>query len=209
MFLTVLLFAGKVRRLIRRILIIWASTPEPARRAHRKNCCAMNTTEALHVGHCEQVETLYADHHRWLLGWLYKRLGDSHLAADISHDTFVRVLTKDAPLVIREPRALLNTIASGLVSDFLRHQRIERAYLEALEVQSHAVDISPEQRAIVIDALVQIDRLLDGLPRIVRQAFLMFQLEGLKQGEIAERLGISIPTVKRHVARALAVCSFA
>lgn len=154
------------------------------------------------------IELLYRDHHMWLRSWLHRRLRDSFAAADLTHDAFLRVLTKDVPPVIREPRALLTTIANGLVLNMRRRQRIERAYLETLDLLPEAVAPSLETQAVIIEILVEIDRLLDGLPRRVRQAFLLSQLDGLKQNEIAMRLGISIPTVKRHVARALQQCCF-
>jgi RNA polymerase sigma factor (sigma-70 family) len=155
------------------------------------------------------VQTLYSDHHSWLQGWLRKRLGNTFDAADLAQDTFMRVLTKEAPITIREPRALLTTIAQGLLFNFRRHQRIEQAYLDTLILLPEAQTPSPETQAIMIETLVEIDRLLDGLPRQVRQAFLLSQLDGLKQSEIAKQLGISIPTVKRHVAKALTQCCFA
>lgn len=155
------------------------------------------------------VEELYADHHGWLHGWLRRRLGDAFVAADLAHDTFLRVLTKEDPLVIREPRAFLTTIANGLVLNLRRHQRIELAYLQMLAQLPEPLAPSPEAQAVWIESLVELDRLLDGLPRHVRQAFLLSQLDGLKQGEIATRLGVSVPTVKRYVARALEQCCFA
>lgn len=39
------------------------------------------------------IERLYEDHHRWLSGWLRRRLGDSRDAADLAQDTFLRILT--------------------------------------------------------------------------------------------------------------------
>ena len=41
----------------------------------------------------EECGALYAEHHRWLLGWLRQRLGCLHDAADLAQDTFIRVLT--------------------------------------------------------------------------------------------------------------------
>lgn len=155
-----------------------------------------------------QVEVLYMDHHGWLQGWLRRKLGDAFLAADISHDTFVRILTKDMPPAIREPRALLATIANGLVMNLHRHQRIEQAYLDALAQHPELTTPSPETRAMVIETLIELDRLLCGLPQKVREAFLLSQLDGLRQSEIAARLGVSLPTVKRYVARALEQCCF-
>lgn len=158
---------------------------------------------------CQQVEVLYVAHHGWLHGWLRRRLGDSFMAADLAQDTFMRVLVKDVPPVIREPRALLTTIAQGLVLNLRRHQRIEAAYLEALALMPQPLAPSPEEQAILIETLVQIDGLLDGLPLRIRQAFLYSQLDGLRHGEIAERLGLSVPTVKRYIAKALEQCCFA
>lgn len=155
-----------------------------------------------------QIEALYAAHHGWLQGWLRRKLGNAFLAADLSQDTFVRILSKDTPLAIKEPRALLTTIANGLVINLWRHQRIEQAYLEELAQRPEQTAPSPEARAIVIEALVELDRLLDGLPAKVREAFLLSQLDGLRQSEIAGRMGVSLPTVKRYVARALEQCCF-
>ena len=155
-----------------------------------------------------QVEMLYTAHHGWLQGWLRRKLGDAFLAADLSHDTFVRILAKDVPPEWSEPRALLTTIANGLVMNWHRHQRIEKAYLDELARLPEQMAPSPEARALVIEALVELDRLLAELPGKVRQAFLLSQLEGMRQSEIAATLGVSVPTVKRYVARALEHCCF-
>lgn len=154
------------------------------------------------------IESLYVAHHGWLQGWLRRRLGNSFDAADLAHDTFLRVLCKEAPLVIQEPRAFLTTIAQGLVANQIRRQKIESAYRDALALLPEAEVPSLEARAIMLETLVEMDRLLDGLPPLVRQAFLLSQLDGLRQAEIAKQLGVSIPTVKRYVARAVAQCCF-
>ncbi len=157
----------------------------------------------------DSIAELYRGHHGWLHGWLRKKLGCSHRAADLMHDTFVRVLAREVPLTIREPRAYLTTIANGLVLNHYRRSRIEQAWLDALTLLPEPLAPSPETQAIMIETLIQLDRLLDGLPRLVREAFLLSQLDGLRQSEIATRLGISVPTVKRYIARALAQCCFA
>jgi RNA polymerase sigma-70 factor (ECF subfamily) len=55
--------------------------------------------------------------------------------------------------------------------------------------------------------VVSAGRLL-GLPVQAKQAFLLAQLEGLGQAEIAAELGISVSTVKRHLAKAAMRCFF-
>ena len=68
---------------------------------------------------------------------------------------------------------------------------------------------SEEERAIILQTLMELDQLLDGLPRLVKRAFLLAQVDGLSYGEIAKELGISIATVKRHLNKAALRCYFA
>ncbi|CAG9171213.1 sigma-70 family RNA polymerase sigma factor [Cupriavidus respiraculi] len=156
------------------------------------------------------IESLYCDHHSWLKGWLHRRLGSADQAGDLAHDTFVRLLNSDrVPIVLDEPRAFLTTVAQRLVSNHWRREKLERAYLDALAQVPFEVEWSPEHRAIVLETLIELDSLLDGLPGVVRQAFLLSQLDGRTHAQVADALGISIPTVKRYIAKALQQCFFA
>nr|WP_315182953.1 sigma-70 family RNA polymerase sigma factor [uncultured Albidiferax sp.] len=152
------------------------------------------------------IETLYGDHHGWLQAWLRRKLGNPCDAADLAQDTFVRVLSKrEAPQVL-EPRAYLGTIAKGLVADFFRRQSLERAYLDVLATLPAAHLPSAETQAILLEALTAIDAMLDGLPPLVRQAFLLSQLDGMAYADIAAQLGISVRTVNNYMGKAIAHC---
>lgn len=80
----------------------------------------------------DSLSTLYRDHHGWLAGWLRRKLGNGHDAADLAHDTFLRILAARNAAAIEEPRKYLATIAKGLVVDRFRRQSIEAAWLETL-----------------------------------------------------------------------------
>jgi RNA polymerase sigma-70 factor (ECF subfamily) len=156
------------------------------------------------------VETLYSEHHSWLRGWLQRRLGNAEQAADLAHDTFIRLLSSDrVPARLDEPRAFLTAVAQHLVSNHWRREKLEKAYLEALAQAPREIAQSPEDRAILLETLFELDRLLDALPAIVRRAFLLSQLEGHTHSQVADALGISIPTVKRYIVKALQRCCFA
>ncbi|NWE61182.1 sigma factor-like helix-turn-helix DNA-binding protein, partial [Pseudomonas gingeri] len=86
---------------------------------------------------------------------------------------------------------------------------LEQAYLETLAARPEALDISPETRLLIIETLVEIDRLLDGLGGRTREIFLMAQLDGLSYGEIGRQLKVSVNTVKKHAVRALMHCLLA
>jgi RNA polymerase sigma factor (sigma-70 family) len=157
----------------------------------------------------QQVHSLYSDHHGWLRAVLRRKLGCAHRAADLAHDTFLRLLSREECIAIQEPRAFLTTVAQRVLANHWRREQIERAYLEALAQRPQAVAPSPEERAMVIETLDQIDRLLDGLPVQVKRAFLHAQLDGMSHAQVAAALRISISTVKRHLVRAGSQCYFA
>jgi len=151
-------------------------------------------------------QILYVDHRSWLQGWLASKLGNAWDAADLTQDTFMRVLLKEDWSSIREPRAYLTTIAHGLMVNSLRRKDLERAYLEALAHLPENTCPSPETRAIQLEALFSIDEILDGLAPKVRRAFLLLQLEGLRHADIAERLEVSVSSVRQYIAKAIHHC---
>ncbi|WP_421567565.1 sigma-70 family RNA polymerase sigma factor [Stenotrophomonas sp. PD6] len=156
--------------------------------------------------HRDTVGALYRDHRSWLQGWLGGRVGCRETAADLTQDTFARLLQGRELDALREPRAFLTTVARGLAANWFRRQSLERAYLAQLANLPEAVVPSLEDQALVCEALQQIDAMLDGLPIAARQVFLLAQFDGLRYEAIAERLGLSLSTVKRHMKRALVGC---
>ena len=152
------------------------------------------------------VNDLYCEHHGWLNGWLRKRLGNAFDAADLTQDTFVRVIKARSALDIREPRPYLSRIAKGLLIDLIRRRSLEQAYLEALASLPEALQPSLEEQAILLQALVEIDRLLQGLGTKVKQVFMLSQFDGLTYPQIAEQLNISVRSVNNYMAKAMEHC---
>ncbi len=150
-----------------------------------------------------EVEALYSAHHGWLQGWLRGRMGNNLDAADLAQDTFLKLLTNEAPLSIREPRALLTTIARRVVANFYRRRRIEEAYLATLAVLPEPEVPGPETRALLLETLFEIDKRLSTLKLAARRAFLMHQVEGMTQVEVAQALSVSVATVQRYLERAI------
>ncbi|MFT4063834.1 sigma-70 family RNA polymerase sigma factor [Paraburkholderia sp.] len=151
---------------------------------------------------------MYAAHHRWLVGWLTRRVRDAADAADLAHDTFLRVICRAASDLhaVQEPRAYLTSIAKGLVVDHWRRRDIEQAWLDVLAQMPEPQVPSPEVRMIVLETLVRIDAVLDGLAPAMRSALLWARLDGATVPEIATRLGVSVATAERYLAKALRHC---
>lgn len=149
---------------------------------------------------------MYLAHHGWLQAWLRKKLGNPCDAADLAQDTFIRILAARNAVTIDEPRAYLTTVARGVLINWYKRQALERAYLEALALMPEPEAPSPEQRAIILQTLHEIDAMLDALQPVARKVFLLSQLEGMKYEDIAALTGVSLTSVKRYMCQAFRQC---
>lgn len=159
------------------------------------------------------IHHLYLNHHRWLYRWLQGKLGHEGDAADIAQDTFLRMMhafngsnNPHAEDRIQEPRAYLTVVAKRLVANLYRRRALEQAYLETLTHLPESSKPSPEQQLLILETLQQIDSMLDGLAKPVKDAFLLAQLDGLSYAQIAQQLALSERTVKRYMVKAMATC---
>lgn len=157
--------------------------------------------------HSDAVQRIYQQHHHWLQGWLRGRLSCASDAADIAHDTFVRVLSSRCAEQIREPRDYLATVARGLVVDRYRRRAIETAYLQSLAARPEQLAPSEEHKAIILDTLLAVDKMLAMLGARTQRIFLLSQIDGLTYQQIASQLKVSLTTVKKHMVRAFTECT--
>ncbi|TWC55701.1 RNA polymerase sigma-70 factor (ECF subfamily) [Pseudomonas sp. SJZ080] len=164
-----------------------------------------DTLPATHNNHLRAIEALYTGHHGWLYATLRKKLGNAMDAADLAQDTFTRILASRVA-VIEQPRAYLSCVAKGILVNWYQRKALERAYLDALARLPAPEVPSPELRFIVLETLHEIDAMLDALPPLVKRAFLLSQISGLKYDDIATQLDVSLITVKRYMKQAFVQC---
>lgn len=149
----------------------------------------------------------YINHRAWVYGWLCKKTGSTTDAADLTQDTFLKLVQCDDLSVIKEPRGYLTTIAYSLMVNHFRRKDLERAYLQSLANNPEAPTLSLEQRAILFETLMELDAMLDGLAAPVREAYLLIQLDGMSYAEVASRLKVTTRTVGNYIAKATMHCA--
>ncbi|WP_034295081.1 sigma-70 family RNA polymerase sigma factor [Herbaspirillum sp. RV1423] len=158
------------------------------------------------------LHAFYSSHHGWLYGWLRKRLGCSHNAADVAQDTFLRIIaSRDALLGMREPRAYLTVTAKRLIFDRARRQLIEQSYLAELALLAENAEghPGPEDILLAVEALEQICAALLAVSDKARKAFLLHYLDGRPHAEVAMELGVSTRMVQKYLVQALVKCRLA
>ena len=160
----------------------------------------MSGADTVHHNH---IDVLFRAHYRWLCTYLRRQLHDAENAEDIAAETFAQLLQAPSVTAIREPRAMLTTIAQRLL-----YQRWRRADLERRHVQQFEVEVatSPEELAHLSQTLKRLDHSLQRLPGKVRSTFLLARIDGLTYPQIAERLNISVRSVNIYMAKAMEHC---
>ncbi|RKG34473.1 sigma-70 family RNA polymerase sigma factor [Acinetobacter guerrae] len=157
----------------------------------------------------QHIDGLYREHKSWLYAWLCKKMSNHCDAADLTQDTFVKIMSRYADYYYYEPRALLTTIAKSLMFNLYRRKKIEQAYLSVLAEQQLEYSISLEEHLLVIETLCELCDLIEDLPDRQKKVFILAQLEGLSYAQIAQQLDISISTIKRDLTHAMAACFMA
>jgi RNA polymerase sigma factor (sigma-70 family) len=106
------------------------------------------------------------------------------------------------------PAALLYRTARNIAISRLRHQKVVIAAAPVISVQERLRrdQRGVEQQASRQEQLQMLLRVVNNLPPKCRDVFVLRMIEGLSQNEIAERLGISVSTVEKHLARGLRQC---
>lgn len=145
------------------------------------------------------VETLFREHSSWLGSWLSRQPWTVHAPEDIVSDVFLSLLTLPNVGSVREPRAMMTTIAKRIIFDARRRKKLQNAYEDALLTIPEAVDVSPEERLIIVQALQKIDAVLSQLSPRARAAFLMSQIDGMSNKEIAQELNVSLSAVSKYM----------
>jgi len=143
-------------------------------------------------------------HERAIRSWLAKRTHDLDID-DIVQEMYARLAAIDDAENIRNPRQYASQTAISIALNLIRHARVVPMIpigdFEGLELAS--LEPSPERIVSSQEELRQLEKNLAELPAACRTAFILRRVEGLSQKEVAEKLGISIKTVEKYMARSV------
>ncbi len=151
------------------------------------------------------LSLVFTTHGTQLRRYLQRRTGDSHTANDLVQDTFVNLLERpDNP--VQDFRAYLFAIGRNLLLNHLKQEARRKTDPVAPETLAiiAADQPSPED---VVDARLQLERLqlvVQEMPQRTQDIFVLSRVSGLRQSEVAQRLGVSESTVQKHLAMAIA-----
>jgi len=147
-------------------------------------------------------ESYYKMHYKSFFLMACRYLKNTQQAEEIVNDVFLKIWVDGNTISIDS--SLKSYIYRAIINRSLNEIQKNRRELNLAVDLYYKQDESYELRLIEENELkVKLFNAIDNLPEQCKKVFELSRFEELKQQEIADRLGISIKTVKNHITHAL------
>lgn len=145
-----------------------------------------------------QTEYIWKEFNGKLKGYIAKRVNDRMLAEDILQDVFLKIHAnlgnlKDSARL----QSWIYQITRNAIVDHYRKHKVNSGLPENLSEPVETLQASPSQQ--LASGLKEMVKLL---PPKYGEALLLTEFEGMKQADLAKKLGISVSGAKSRVQRA-------
>ena len=137
----------------------------------------------------------YTDNKERLFGYLLRKTGNYHLAADIMQESFTRYLERYKDR--EQSPALLFTISRNLLYDHARKNRCDTSFDE----EQHGVDIDQENAYQVKEEYTRVLSAMQQLDDDEQDILALVVSSGLSYREIADMTGNSEANIKVKIHR--------
>ncbi len=153
------------------------------------------------------LANLYLRHFSELRAFLFRHTGCREIAAELTQETFIRIMGYQTDTSIQNARALLYRIAGNLAID---HHRTCVKFPESVSIDDlpqhelPATELTDPARLVAARQLLEkLCIAIDALPPQCHRAFVLHKFDGYSYAEIAEKLGITRNAVEKLLIRAL------
>lgn len=152
------------------------------------------------------IEEIYRTEGPRLARFFRARLRSSDDPGDFVQESFARLVGSMAQRTLPTPAAYLQRIARNLLYDRSKRSevRLGQFHIPIGEGCEPSIEASQHHELEALDVMRVYRCALGELPERTRDVFLLHRVEELSYKEIGDKLGIAIPTVQYHMARALA-----
>ena len=147
-------------------------------------------------------ESYYKEHYKTFFLASYNYVKSPAVAQEIVNDVFLKIW-EDAEKISIES-SLKSYIYRAIINRSINALNKQKRETQNQKELAHLQTESYESRQMETNELkVQLYKTIEALPEQCKRVFQMSRMDGLKQQEIADKLGISIKTVKNHITHAL------
>ena len=151
----------------------------------------------------EAFRVLYERYGRLLFPFLVRLTGSQDMADELIQEVFLRVwLYRDKLSSVEYPRAWIFQIASNQANTWLA-KNLKAEVAEHRHREAPGTAETPAEIFTINDIKRVIREAIEALPAQRKRIYLLYREQGMKAGEIAEELGISVSTVKNSLLAAM------
>ncbi|MDR0280505.1 MAG: RNA polymerase sigma factor [Paucimonas sp.] len=153
----------------------------------------------------EELERAFKAHSRELRVFLYRQLHSTETAADLTQETWLRMLRQRPRTPVENLRAFIFRIGRNLAIDHLRSRASREHHDQGLAYLYEVTGESPELIDTVAaqQELEALDAALKRMGEPEQTLFLKCRLQGMPHKDVARELGMSLSSVEKHLASAL------
>jgi len=163
-------------------------------------------TDLLRTGDELAYQELYNRYWDVLLNTAFKRLSSIELAEEIVQDIFVNLFVRRESLNIKTSfEGYLKNALKYKVFDVFRSQSTRDKYINEVLKNVNNRSITPEEALQVKELKEKIDKTTQKMPEKCREVFILSRVENLPNKLIAEKMGISVSTVEKHISKAMSI----
>ena len=157
------------------------------------------------LGDEQAFELLFRKYYMRLCGFANKFLNDPEESMEIVQEVFMKIWEGKEDIDPENSlKSYLFKITQNLSLNRLRKKRVESKYIEIYKlVYIDHSEFSSYESLLARELEDNISTALDTLPPKCKRVFELSRIEGLKYGEIANLLNISVKTVEAQISKAL------
>ncbi len=134
----------------------------------------------------------------------FRRQGIADDTEDLVQEVFIRLAQSYARMIWDNPDGYVFTIASNILTDYRRRGHVRQAGKhDELSPELVSPHETPERSLLNRDRLRQVISALKSLSPNCYQSFVLHRFENMPQAQIAQRLGLSVSTIEKHIMTAL------
>ena len=124
---------------------------------------------------------------------------------DVIQEAYRRLLETNSTVLVRNPVAYVHAIAWNVVCDFWRRRRTRTVTFDSDLMEKRMPTLGSEADSIADQVTMEKElwQLLAQLSPTQRKVLYLARVEGCSNTEIAERIGLSVHTVKKYATKAM------
>ncbi|SFG31191.1 RNA polymerase sigma-70 factor [Prevotella sp. KH2C16] len=160
----------------------------------------------IRMGKSSAFEYLFKVYYPRMHNFAIRYLKQEDTVRDVIQNTLITLYEKRDSFFGATPSGILFTTLRNQCLSELRHQAVINDYKTDFVNKHKGEELynmdflgQPDKTLLYEELIQQVNEILDSLSERSKEVFVLSRMEGLKNKEIAEKLGLSVKTVEKHI----------